>query len=224
MSKATQVQRPLFGPWLAWDQLPDSVREQALDVLTAIYLEIVDASRIGEQTTHDLSTAEGQSASIPEIFPAWSLNPMTHPLIKPYHLERSAYVYLRQSSPGQVRKNREGRQRQQAMVEHVAGLGWPQSRIILLDQDTGQSGSSQHGRSDLHRLLEAIVTGNAGLGRGPRTLAVGSRQPRLEPAWFGSAVLKTCCWQTSTGSTIRPIPRTAWSWASKGPSTNSSCR
>ena len=50
---------------------------------------------------------------------------MTHTLIKPHHLERSAYVYLRQSSPGQVRKNREGRQRQQAMVEHVAGLGWP---------------------------------------------------------------------------------------------------
>ena len=68
---------------------------------------------------------------------------MTHTLIKPHHLERSAYVYLRQSSPGQVRKNREGRQRQEAMVEHVAGLGWPQSRIILLDQDSGRSGSSQ---------------------------------------------------------------------------------
>ena len=88
---------------------------------------------------------------------------MTHTLIKPHHLERSAYVYLRQSSPGQVRKNREGRQRQQAMVEHVAGLGWPQSQIILLDHDSGRSGSSQHGREDLHRLLEAIVTGKAGL-------------------------------------------------------------
>jgi hypothetical protein len=59
MSKATHVQRPLFGPWLAWEQVPDSVREQALDVLTAIYLEITDVSRTGEQTTHDSSTAEG---------------------------------------------------------------------------------------------------------------------------------------------------------------------
>jgi DNA invertase Pin-like site-specific DNA recombinase len=49
------------------------------------------------------------------------------------------------------------------MVEHVAELGWPASRIIVLDQDTGQTGSSQHGRSDLHRLLEAIISGNAGL-------------------------------------------------------------
>jgi hypothetical protein len=59
MSKATYVQQPLFGPWLAWQQLPDSVREQVLDVLTAIYLEITDVSRIGEQTTHDSSGAEG---------------------------------------------------------------------------------------------------------------------------------------------------------------------
>jgi DNA invertase Pin-like site-specific DNA recombinase len=88
---------------------------------------------------------------------------MTHHLIKPRHLELAAYVYLRQSGPGQVRRNLEGRQRQQAMVDHVGKLGWPRSRIILLDQDSGRSGSSQHGRQDLHTLLEAIVTGKAGL-------------------------------------------------------------
>ncbi len=59
MSKTNPLQRTLFGPWLAWEQLPDSVREQALDVLTAIYLEITDVSRTGEQTSHDSSTAEG---------------------------------------------------------------------------------------------------------------------------------------------------------------------
>jgi DNA invertase Pin-like site-specific DNA recombinase len=84
-------------------------------------------------------------------------------MIKPHHLERTAYVYLRQSSPGQVRKNREGRQRQQAMVDRVAGWGWPSSKIVLLDNDTGQSGSSQHGRNDFQTLLEAIVTGQTGL-------------------------------------------------------------
>jgi DNA invertase Pin-like site-specific DNA recombinase len=88
---------------------------------------------------------------------------MIHPTIKPYHLQHTAYVYLRQSSPGQVRKNREGQQRQQAMVDHVATLGWPRPQIVLLDGDTGQSGSSQHGRMDLQTLLEAIVTGKAGL-------------------------------------------------------------
>jgi hypothetical protein len=59
MSKATHVQQPLFGPWLAWEQLPDSVREQALDVLTAICLEITDVCPIDEETTHHLSIVEG---------------------------------------------------------------------------------------------------------------------------------------------------------------------
>lgn len=88
---------------------------------------------------------------------------MMDPLVKPHHLQRTAYVYLRQSSPGQVRKNREGHQRQQGMVEHVATLGWPRAQIALLDGDTGQTGSSQHGRTEFQRLLEAIVTGKAGL-------------------------------------------------------------
>lgn len=88
---------------------------------------------------------------------------MTHPIIKPHYLQRTAYVYLRQSSPGQVRRNREGRKRQQAMVDHVATLGWQQFRIVLFDGDTGQSGSSIHGRTDFQTLLEAILANKAGL-------------------------------------------------------------
>ena len=88
---------------------------------------------------------------------------MTPTIIKPHHFERTAYVYLRQSSPGQVRKNREGRQRQQAMTEYVATLGWVASKIVLLDGDTARSGSSQHGRCEFQTMLEAIVAGRAGL-------------------------------------------------------------
>jgi DNA invertase Pin-like site-specific DNA recombinase len=85
------------------------------------------------------------------------------PIIKPHHLSRTAYVYLRQSSPGQVRRNHEGKQRQRAMVDHVAKLGWPTTQIVLLDGDTGQSGSSLHGRADYRTLAEAIVTDKAGI-------------------------------------------------------------
>jgi DNA invertase Pin-like site-specific DNA recombinase len=88
---------------------------------------------------------------------------MTHSIIKPRHFERTAYVYLRQSSPGQVRRNREGHQRQQAMTDRVAALGWVATKIVTLDGDSGQSGSSQHGRDDFQTMLEAIVTGQAGL-------------------------------------------------------------
>jgi len=88
---------------------------------------------------------------------------MTHAILKPESLERIAYVYLRQSSPGQVRNNREGRLRQLAMTDRVAALGWVASKIVLLDGDTARSGSSQHGRDDFQTMLEAIVTGKVGL-------------------------------------------------------------
>ena len=56
MRKAAQVQRPLFRPRITWDQLPDSVREQALEVLTSLYLEIVEAPRTVGPPTQELST------------------------------------------------------------------------------------------------------------------------------------------------------------------------
>ena len=56
MSKAAQAQRPLFRPWLTWDQLPDSVREQALEVLISLALEIVETPRTVGPPTQDLPT------------------------------------------------------------------------------------------------------------------------------------------------------------------------
>ena len=58
MSKVAHVQRRLFPAWLAWKQLPDSVREPALDVLTALYLEIVDGPQLGDPTRPNPSGAE----------------------------------------------------------------------------------------------------------------------------------------------------------------------
>ena len=57
--------------------------------------------------------------------------------IEPRYLEKMAYVYLRQSSPGQVKRNVEGGRRQRRMEERVKELGWPSARICLLGGDTG---------------------------------------------------------------------------------------
>lgn len=58
MRKIAHTQRPLFDPWLAWSELPDAVREEALDVLTALCLEVVDVSKIGERSGQNPSDAE----------------------------------------------------------------------------------------------------------------------------------------------------------------------
>jgi hypothetical protein len=63
MSKAPAVQRPLFHPWPTWDQLPDSVRDQAIEMLISVYLEIVEAPRTVGPPTQELSTDGTQAQS-----------------------------------------------------------------------------------------------------------------------------------------------------------------
>lgn len=88
--------------------------------------------------------------------------------IEPRYLEKTAYVYLRQSSPGQIKRNVEGGRRQRLMEDRMKELGWPSARICLLGGDTGRSGGSQHGRDDYQVILEGVMAGQAG--------AVGARE------------------------------------------------
>ena len=54
------------------------------------------------------------------------------------HLSRLAIVYIRQSDPQQVLNHIESRERQYALVDLAAALGWPRDRILLIDEDQGQ--------------------------------------------------------------------------------------
>ena len=83
--------------------------------------------------------------------------------IRPWHLERTAFVYIRQSSPTQVKRNTESATRQRRMQEHVIQLGWPAAKIRVLGNDTGNSGATQHGRDDYQCMLDAVMKSEAGL-------------------------------------------------------------
>jgi len=56
MKRSTRQQRPLLEPWLAWQELPDVVRQHVLDILTALYLETIDSPN-SEHQTNDSSPA-----------------------------------------------------------------------------------------------------------------------------------------------------------------------
>jgi hypothetical protein len=45
MARAAADQRPLFDAWLPWDDLPEPVRQQVLDVLAALFLETIELSQ-----------------------------------------------------------------------------------------------------------------------------------------------------------------------------------
>mgnify|MGYP001424621555 CR=1 FL=1 len=88
---------------------------------------------------------------------------MNEPQIGHWHLERIAFVYIRQSTPSQVKKNVEGAERQRRMQQRAKELGWPPHQVKLLGADTGHSGSSQHGREEYQTMLQAVIARQAGI-------------------------------------------------------------
>ena len=58
--------------------------------------------------------------------------------IQRQHLERAAYVYVRQSSPRQVIEHLESQRRQYDLVSWASTAGWPLSHIPVL-RGTGTS-------------------------------------------------------------------------------------
>jgi hypothetical protein len=61
--------------------------------------------------------------------------------VQPRHLERGAYLYIRQSSMRQVIENVESTKRQYALRERAIALGWHDHQIIVIDNDQGESGA-----------------------------------------------------------------------------------
>ncbi len=55
--------------------------------------------------------------------------------VKPNHLQRIAYVYIRQSSPAQVENHRESTARQYALVDKACQLGWAKQHVVVIDED-----------------------------------------------------------------------------------------
>jgi len=74
-------------------------------------------------------------------------------------LARRACVYIRQSTPDQVRHNLESQRRQYALVDRARALGWQEVDVIA--DDLGVSGSGTH-RPGFERLLRALCDGRVG--------------------------------------------------------------
>ena len=82
--------------------------------------------------------------------------------ITPRHRERQAVVYVRQSTPRQVREHRAGQANQYALVERAVALGWSRSRVQTIDDDLGQSGRDG-ARPGFQALVAAVSLGHVGL-------------------------------------------------------------
>ena len=82
-----------------------------------------------------------------------------NPKITEHHRSRPAYVYLRQSTPNQVRHHQESTERQYALREKARELGWSESLIHTLDQDLGKTGTEMAAREDFKNLVAEVSMG-----------------------------------------------------------------
>jgi DNA invertase Pin-like site-specific DNA recombinase len=80
--------------------------------------------------------------------------------VKAQHLERGAYIYVRQSTPYQVRNNLESKERQYGLEGRARQLGF--SKVVVIDEDLGRSGSGIQERPGFGRLLASVCQGLAG--------------------------------------------------------------
>ena len=79
------------------------------------------------------------------------------------HLQRRAFLYIRQSSPRQVLENKESTERQYALQQRAVALGWPPEQITVVDNDQGQSGQSAADREGFQKLVTEVSMGRAGI-------------------------------------------------------------
>ena len=86
--------------------------------------------------------------------------------VQPHHLERGAYLYIRQSSMRQVIENVESTKRQYALRGRATALGWRDDQIIVIDSDQGESGASASWRGGFQRLVSDVGMGHAGIVMG----------------------------------------------------------
>ncbi len=86
-----------------------------------------------------------------------------HAKISALHLERAAYVYVRQSTNKQVRDNRGSRTNQYALFERAVELGWHEERVRLVDDDQGISAKDAGGREGFKGLVGEVSLGHAGI-------------------------------------------------------------
>jgi len=105
---------------------------------------------------------------------------LAHLKIRAEHLDRQALIYVRQSTPMQVRDNVASTARQYDLARRAEQFGWAKGHIHVIDQDQGRSGASALGRDGFQYLMAEV-----GLGRVGAVLSLeASRLARSCSDWY----------------------------------------
>jgi DNA invertase Pin-like site-specific DNA recombinase len=83
--------------------------------------------------------------------------------VQPWHQDRLAVVYVRQSTAQQVQTHQESTRLQYGLVRRAQELGWAADRVVVIDEDLGKSGSSAVDRAGFQRLVSEVGLDHVGL-------------------------------------------------------------
>lgn len=79
------------------------------------------------------------------------------------HVRRKAVIYVRQSTAGQVERNRESTAIQYGLTDRARLLGWAEVDIRVIDDDLGRSAREAGTRAGFKSLVADIVLGEVGI-------------------------------------------------------------
>ena len=88
---------------------------------------------------------------------------MNNVKIQHHHQDRSAIVYIRQSTLQQVERHGESTRLQYGLVEKAHQLGWGKEQVVVIDEDLGRSGSNAEGRPGFQRLVAEVGLDRVGI-------------------------------------------------------------
>ncbi len=107
----------------------------------------------------------------------------------PRHWERFAVVDVRQSPMHQVLEPQEATRRHYGLVRRAVAWGWPEARVLVIDDDLGRSGTSAEGRQGFQRLVADVGLDPVGLILG----VVMSRLARSSKDWHQRLEICALC-------------------------------
>lgn len=83
--------------------------------------------------------------------------------IQPWHRERLAVVYVRQSTAQQVLDHQESTRLQYGLTSWAQTLGWAGHRVLVIDDDQAKSATSADGRAGFQRLVSEVSLDHVGI-------------------------------------------------------------
>jgi len=83
--------------------------------------------------------------------------------VRPWHRDRLAVVYVRQSTPQQVLVHQESTRLQYGLADRARALGWAPERVLVIDDDLGKSGATTDDRLGFQRLVSEVSLDHVGL-------------------------------------------------------------